>query len=233
MSQAILLLLPWKKKNHWIYLGPVLHFSSPSHLNHGHLSFSTVLHLHISSSSSSSLPSSIHHTLVSCYSLTLSSPLPPLQYFILLFSIITSTPAITEITTLLSPLHYHSSYIFCLSSPSPHLLSPSSTLGCVPCLHHPHHHPDNLPHSPQGKVFVCIGCTVLYKSSMQMQQKAAEHYGEWTNFRSAWPRFIIAHKPKVSCVIWRGRSVPCSTRIIYHRALVCSASPSCFLFSHV
>lgn len=99
-----------------------------------------------------------------------------------------------------SPLLNHSSYIFFVSSPSPHLSSPPSTPGCIPCLHHPHHHPHHLPHSPHSAVFVCVGCTELYKSCMLMQQKAAEHYGEWTNFRSAWPHFITAHKPKVSCV---------------------------------
>lgn len=71
---------------------------------------------------------------------------------------------------------------------------------------------------PRGAVFVCVGCTVLYKSCMLMLQRAIKHCREWTNFRSAWPRFITAHKPKVSCVRWRGESVPCSTWIIYHRS---------------
>lgn len=145
-------------------------------------------------------PLSIYHALVSCYSLTLSPPLPPLRYFILPFSIITSTPAIIEITTLFSFLLNHSSYIFFSFSLSLHLPSPPSTPGYVSCLHHPRHHPHHLPHRAGGTVFVCVGCTVLYKSCMLMQQKAAEHYGEWTNFRSAWPRFITAHKPKVRYV---------------------------------
>lgn len=142
-----------------------------------------------------------------------------------------SSPSLppSQITTLLSFLHYHSSYIFSSSSSSLRLPSPPLTPGCVPCLHHPHHHPDHLPHGPRGTVFVCVGCTVLYKSCMLMQQKAAEHYGEWTNFRSAWPHFITAHKPKVSCVRWRGKSVPCSTWIIYHPARSALPSPSCFL----
>lgn len=179
----------------------LLHLNAPLpplHLHHHHLSFPTQPFLYISLSSLFALSSSIYCALVSCFSLTLSSPLPPLQYFILVLSIITSTPSITEITTLPSLLHYHSSYIF---SSSPHLSSPPSAPGSAfPRLHHPHHHPDHLPHSPRGAVFVCVGCTVLYKCCMLMQQKAAEHYGEWTNFRSAWPRFITAHKPKVSCV---------------------------------
>lgn len=130
-----------------------------------------------------------YHLLFLHYSTSSSSSLSP-----------PPPPAITEITTLLSfPLN-HSSYIFSSSSPSPHLPSLPSTPGCIPCLHHPHHLPHHLPHSPRGAVFVCVGCTVLYKSRMLMQQKAAEHYGEWTNFRSAWPRFITAHKPKVSCI---------------------------------
>lgn len=68
---------------------------------HLHLVFLLNQFLYISFSSPFSLSSSIPHALISCYSLTLSSPLSPLQYFILLFSIIPTTPVITEITTLL------------------------------------------------------------------------------------------------------------------------------------
>lgn len=123
----------------------------------------------------------------------------------------------TEITALLSLLLNHSSYI---SSPTPPRLRHrplAAFLVFIIILF------ISLP-SPWGAVFVCVGCTVLHKSCMLMQQRAAEHYSEWTNFRSAWPRFITAHKPKVSGGRWRGESVPCSTRIIYHPAPVCSAS---------
>lgn len=89
-------------------------------------------------------------------------------------------------------------------------------LDYISCLHSPRRRHHHLPRSSLGAIFVCVGCTVLCKSHMLMQQKAAEHYVEWTNFRSAWPRFITAHKPKVSCVRWGGKSDPCTTRIIYH-----------------
>lgn len=54
---------------------------------------------------------------------------------------------------------------------------------------------------------------------MLMQQKAAEHHVKWTNFRSAWPRFITAHKPKVSCIRLSRKSVTCCSRIIYQPKL--------------
>lgn len=88
----------------------------PLHLHHHHLSFPTQPFLYISPSSLFALSSSIYCALVSCYSLTLSSPLPPLQHFILLLSIITSTPAITEITTLRSTLPFLLHFLFVSSS---------------------------------------------------------------------------------------------------------------------
>lgn len=95
MSQAILLFLPWKS------LVFSLRFLPPLHLHNNHYSFSNQPFLYIFSPPLFSWSSSIYHALVSCYSLTLSSPLLPLQHLILLFSITTSTPAITEITALL------------------------------------------------------------------------------------------------------------------------------------
>lgn len=222
-SQAILLLRPWKWLGLFyssltllvplsIFIITIYHFLLNHSFTFPRLSLRFVIinllcpglvffpHLIISSSSITVLhPRPLYHHLHSCHHRNHYSAL----------------------------LHYHSSYIF---SSSPHLSSlPSAPGSAFPRLHHPHHHPDHLPHSPRGAVFVCVGCTVLYKCCMLMQQKAAEHYGEWTNFRSAWPRFITAHKPKVSWVRWRGKSVPRSTRIIYHPAPVGSASPSCFL----
>lgn len=72
------------------------------------------------------------------------------------------------------------------------------------------------PASLHFAVFVCAGCTAFYESCMLMRQTAIEPSVEWTNFRSAWWSFITAHKPKVSCLRWRGENIPCSTRFIHH-----------------
>lgn len=145
----------------------------------------------------------------------LSFPSPLLLILILILSFFsistTSAPAITENNSLSSP-HYHSSYIFTSSPPSslpPHHHQPASTPGCVPCLHHPRHRPDypprctrhiqiRAPRPAEVRVFVCAGCTVLHKRRMLMRPTDAERCGEWTNFRSARPRFITAHKPSRS-----------------------------------
>lgn len=109
-------------------------------------------------------------------------------------------PAITEITTPLSFLLNHTSYIF-----------PSSSRLLISCQRH---RPLAAflvfiiliisliisPTGPEAQYLYVLDALYSIKSRMLMQQKAAEHYGEWTNFRSAWPRFITAHKPKVSCV---------------------------------
>lgn len=209
-------------------LNPCFTFSPSLQCSHRYLWFSTLLHyicLHFLPSFlvTINLPClephvffSRHITISFHFSTSYPSPL-------------SSPPLPPSQKSLLSSHSHLTSPLMISLCPPLLLVAPSSLLtpGCVPCLHLAHHHPHHLPRSPCGAVFVCVGCTVLHKSRMLMRQKAAEHYVEWTNFRSAWLRFITAHKPKVSCVRWRGKSVPCSTWIIYHCAPVCSLS--CFL----
>lgn len=98
----------YEHEHHWVNSPPVLCFLSPLQLHPPPfiIFYSTIpSHFPIFSSSSS-----IYHALVSCYSLTLSSPLPPLQYFILPLSNGISTPALKK-------PRLHSSYISSSSSP--------------------------------------------------------------------------------------------------------------------
>lgn len=166
------------------FISSLLYISSIS--NNHHLSSLTEIFFYI-----------FHHQ--SHISPLVSSPLP-LQSFILLFSIITLH--FCHHRNHYSPSHLTIPLMFSFRPrcpPDRPLFLP--TPGCVPCLHH-------RPSSPSSSLLPVLtaqflyvgGGTVLHKSRMLMQQKAVEHYVEWTNFRSAWPRFIRAHKPKVSCV---------------------------------
>lgn len=169
MSQAILLLRPWN------WLG--LFYSCLTLFFPLSIFIITIYHFLLNHSFTFPrlLSSLCHHQSTVPWSRVIPSPyhLLFLRYSISSSSSLSSPPLLPSQKSRLCALHYHSSYIF---SSSPHLSSPPSGPGSAfPRLHHPHHHPDHLPHSPRGAVFVCVGCTVPHKCCMLMQQKAAEH----------------------------------------------------------
>lgn len=113
MSQAIMLL---HHENHWVYV-----FCRSPSSSSAWISFCSWIPLHFLFLSS--LPSSIYHAPVSCYSLILSPPLPHLQYFIL--PCLSSPPLVApQKSPLCSPFYLNIPfYIFFSPSLSLHLPS--------------------------------------------------------------------------------------------------------------